>query len=59
MPECRLVLLPNWMGDAVMAEPALRALARAQPEIPLVGAGRARGDDRTGRTPGLLCIAHH
>lgn len=41
MSTCRLILLPNWMGDAVMAEPAIRALAQAQPEHPLIGAGRA------------------
>lgn len=41
MTEKRLILLPNWMGDAVMAEPAIRALAIAQPECPLIGAGRA------------------
>ena len=41
MPKHRLVLLPNWMGDSVMAEPALRALAKAQPEWPLFGAGPA------------------
>lgn len=37
----RLVLLPNWMGDAVMAEPALRALAAATPDVEMIGIGRA------------------
>ena len=37
----RLVLLPNWMGDAVMAEPALRALAAATPDVEMIGVGRA------------------
>ncbi|MCH2161529.1 MAG: glycosyltransferase family 9 protein [Phycisphaerales bacterium] len=41
MSFTRLVLLPNWLGDAVMAEPALRALHEAQPETRMVGAGRS------------------
>lgn len=38
----RLVLLPNWMGDAVMAEPALRALGRAavSNDVEMIGVGR-------------------
>lgn len=33
-PDLRniLVLMPNWLGDAVMATPALRALRRSQPQ---------------------------
>ena len=41
MTRTRLVLLPNWMGDVVMAEPALRALHESQPEVRMIGAGRA------------------
>ena len=39
----RLVLLPNWMGDAVMAEPALRALGHsaASKDVEMIGIGRA------------------
>ncbi len=35
------VLAPNWIGDAVMAEPAMRALHHAHPELEIVGLGRA------------------
>ena len=31
-PERILVRAPNWVGDAIMVTPALRALRRAQPE---------------------------
>ena len=40
MSFTRLVFLPNWLGDAVMAEPALRALKAAQPTIRMIGVGR-------------------
>ena len=40
MSFTRLVLLPNWLGDVVMAEPALRALNSAQPDVRMVGVGR-------------------
>src|SRR5262245_56066623 len=33
------VRLPNWLGDTVMAEPAIRALRRAHPEARLLLAG--------------------
>lgn len=32
----RLVIGPNWIGDAVMSLPVLRPLARAQPRRPLI-----------------------
>lgn len=35
-----LAFAPNWLGDAVMATPALRALHRRWPEAQLVVAGR-------------------
>ena len=40
-----LVRLPNWVGDAVMATPALRALRAAHPEaeIAALGAAASRG----------------
>lgn len=34
------IFLPNWIGDAVMATPALRALRRTFPEAELVGIHR-------------------
>lgn len=36
-----LVLLPNWVGDAVMATPTLRALRERWPAARIVGVGRA------------------
>lgn len=36
-----LVRAPNWIGDAVMALPALEALARFRPEAPITVATRA------------------
>src|SRR5580765_741755 len=37
----RLVILaPNWVGDAVMAQPAIADLRRAQPDITLTVAAR-------------------
>ena len=39
-PQRILALLPNWVGDAAMVTPALRALANAFPDAQLVAAGR-------------------
>lgn len=36
-----LVMLPNWVGDAVMATPAIRAIREAHLDALLIGAGRA------------------
>lgn len=36
-----LALMPNWLGDAAMCTPALRALRRAYPDCVLTAAGRA------------------
>ena len=33
------VRLPNWLGDTVMAEPAVRALRRAHPQAQVLLAG--------------------
>jgi len=35
------VLAPNWLGDAVMAEPAMRALHDTHPTLEIVAFGRA------------------
>jgi len=39
-PERILVRVPNWVGDVVMATPALRALRRAQPRAEITVEGR-------------------
>jgi heptosyltransferase II len=39
MPEGVIVRLPNWLGDTVMAVPALRALRGACPDVHLAAAG--------------------
>ena len=36
------IFLPNWIGDAVMATPALRALRRGFPDAHLVGVMKPR-----------------
>lgn len=44
-----LVVLPNWVGDGVMAAPALRALAAARPGVPLYLLGSPRSAPLFGR----------
>lgn len=41
MPERIVVLAPNWLGDVVMAQPALAALRQACPDAHLTVAARA------------------
>jgi len=41
MPERIVVLAPNWLGDVVMAQPALAAIRRAVPDAHLAVAARA------------------
>lgn len=41
MPDRIVVLAPNWLGDVVMAEPALAAIRRASPAAHLAVAARA------------------
>ncbi|MEN8183651.1 MAG: lipopolysaccharide heptosyltransferase II, partial [Myxococcota bacterium] len=40
MPRRILVRAPNWVGDVVMATPALRALRAAHPDAEIVLEGR-------------------
>ena len=42
MPETIVVLTPNWLGDAVMALPAIGAVRRRHPDARLVVAARDR-----------------
>jgi len=39
MPETLIVRLPNWLGDTVMAVPALRALRTAHPDLRMAMVG--------------------
>ena len=39
-PSAILVFLPNWLGDAVMCTPALRALKKRYPEATITAAGK-------------------
>lgn len=38
--HCIMLVLPNWVGDAVMATPAIRAIRRTYPESVIIGVGR-------------------
>ncbi|MDQ6978940.1 MAG: glycosyltransferase family 9 protein, partial [Mariprofundaceae bacterium] len=39
--HCRLILPPNWLGDVIMAQPAMRAIARHDPSACLYVSGRS------------------
>ena len=40
-PQHILIFLPNWLGDVVMATPALRALRRRYPDAHITAAGKS------------------
>jgi heptosyltransferase-2 len=40
VPHCIVLVLPNWVGDAVMATPAIRAIRHTYPESVIIGVGR-------------------
>lgn len=48
-----LILLPSWVGDAVMATPVLRAARLALPDARIIGAGRPGLDELLEGTPWL------
>ncbi len=50
-PQHILALVPNWLGDVVMATPALRALHRRFPEARLTVAGKGIACDVLADTP--------
>lgn len=52
-PERILVRLPTWVGDVVMATPALRALATAHPQATIVCEGRGVLHDLVVGLPGV------
>lgn len=39
-PRSIALILPNWVGDAVMATPAIRAICNTYPESVIIGVGR-------------------
>jgi heptosyltransferase-2 len=53
MPERVLVVAPNWLGDAVMALPALADIRRAYPEARLVVSARASVAPLYAMVPGV------
>ena len=53
MNESRLILLPNWLGDAVMAEPAIRGMAEQLNDLPLIAAGPAVATSVLKAVPGI------
>ncbi len=36
----RLIMPPNWLGDVIMAQPAMRAIARDEPDLTLILTGK-------------------
>ena len=53
MNESRLILLPNWLGDAVMAEPAIRGMVEQLHDLPLIAAGPAVATSVLRTIPGI------
>ena len=53
MNESRLILLPNWLGDAVMAEPAIRGMTEELNDLPLIAAGPAVATSVLKGIPGI------
>lgn len=54
------VFLPNWVGDAVMATPTLRALrSRFGPEVEVIGIMRPIIDEVLAGTPWIDAVWHH
>ena len=60
MPDARmLILMPSWVGDAVMATPTLRAIRRAHPAAHLVALVRPGLDRLLAGLPVIdACIVH-
>jgi heptosyltransferase-2 len=59
MTKATAVILPNWIGDAVMATPALAALREAAGEgAPIVGFGPANVCDLLAGHPALSALHH-
>jgi heptosyltransferase-2 len=52
-PHTILILLPNWLGDAAMSTPAIRALRRRYPASRLVIAGRSASVQLLAGLPGI------
>ena len=53
MPETIVVMTPNWLGDAVLALPAIGAVRRHHPGARLVAASRGAVADLFGLVPGV------
>lgn len=54
------VFLPNWVGDALMCTPALRALRRAHPQAEIIAIGRPPLDQLLVELPSIdRFVRHH
>lgn len=51
-----VVLLPNWLGDAVMSEPALTALHQTHPQLEIIAFGRPAAVEALRDQSGLSSI---
>lgn len=51
-----VVLLPNWLGDAVMSEPALTALHQSHPQLEIIAFGRPAAVEALRDQSGLSAI---